>query len=174
MGELLRTFYLILAWALIMKMQLNLEIDQTSTRVLKEGLEIAVHDAALALDETELAQGHIVFDQTRALDNLKRSLEANLSVTSTDGRTYQPASHSFFQSPITIVHVEFIDEQTPDPASPTGKVQFPYIYDNPDYEIVDVLNGPSVIVLAKTMSPRYFSDVPMEIRRAAVYEYVSP
>jgi hypothetical protein len=144
-------------------MQFNLDSDKTATRVVKNGLEIAVHDAALAVSPSDLSQGRIIFDQNTAIDNLKKSLESNLRLTSGAGYVYSPDSDSFFKKDLYIVDLEFIDDSV--------TTSYPYTYTNPNYDIIEQVNGPSVIAVMTTESPRWFIGNSITIRQAAVYEY---
>jgi hypothetical protein len=144
-------------------MQFNLDADKTATRNVKNGLEIAVHDAGLAVSPTDLSQGRIIFDQNTAIENLKKSLEDNLRLTSGAGYVYSPNSDSFFKNDLYLVDLEFIDDSV--------TTTYPYTYTNPNYDIIEQVNGPSVIAVLTTESPRWFKGDSTTIRQAAVYEY---
>lgn len=162
MAQTLKTMFLILIFAGIMAMQFNLDADRTSSRQIKNALELAVHDAALALDESQLSQGRIVFDQVQAFQNFKASLETNLYLQSSVGYLYSPITGSFYQEDIILEHIEYIDD---------SNSTFPKVYNNPNYDIVDMLNGPSIVAVISTKSPRYFAGEGIVIRKAVVYEY---
>ncbi|MBF0706731.1 peptidase M23 (plasmid) [Alkalihalobacillus hwajinpoensis] len=162
MAHSLKVMFLMLLFAGIMIMQYNLDSDRTSTRQMKNGLELAVHDAALALDNSQLSQGKVVFDQWEAVENFKASLEANLALESGAGYVYFPKESSYYQEPFYVEHLEFIDD---DDGS------FPQVYSNPKYDILDTLNGPSIIAVVSTKSPRYFAGEGITIRKSVVYEY---
>lgn len=146
-----------------MTLQYNMDADRTATRQIKNALELAVHDASLALDQTQFSQGEIVFDQARALENLKLSLNSNLKLSSAGGYYYIPEANSFYQEDIYLDHIEFIDD---------SNSTFPRTYSNPTYDIVDTLNGPSIVAVLATKSPRYFAGEGIIIRKAVVYEYL--
>lgn len=162
MANTLRTMFLILIFAGLMSMQYNIDSDKTATRQIKNALELAVHDAALALDESQLSQGKIVFDQEQALENFKNSLNYTLDFTSSSGYYYEPKSTSFYKEDLYIDHIEFIDDTN---------ATFPFTYTNADYDIIDTLNGPSIVAVLATKSPRYFAGEGITIRKAVVYEY---
>ncbi len=164
MSETLRTMVLILIFAGIMSIQYNLDADRTANRQIKNALELAVHDAALALDETQMAQGRVVFDQALAKAQFKASLENNLLLESSTGIRFTPKDDSFYQEDIMVEHFEFIDDSN-------ATFSTPYLYNNPDYDIIDRLDGPSIIVVLTTRSPRYFAGTGIIIRKAVVYEY---
>ena len=144
-------------------MQFNLDADKTSTRQLKNGLELAVHDASLAIIPEEMAEGRIVFDQFAAIENLQESLESNLDIESSAGYVYTPNQTSFFKKNLYLVHLEFIDDSVTS--------TYPYTYQNANYEILERLDGPSVIAVLATESPRWFVGGKTLITQAAVYEY---
>ncbi|WP_078557025.1 peptidase M23 [Bacillus alkalicellulosilyticus] len=163
MSHTLQTMFLILVFAGIMFMQFNLDSDRTANRQIKNALELAVHDAALALDESHLISGQIVFDQGRAMDNFKTSLETSLRVeASGEGFIYSPLEESRYQNEMYIEHIEFFDD---------SNSLFPFSYNNPDYNIIETLQGPGVVAVLTTVSPRYFRGNGMIIRKTVVYEY---
>ena len=167
MSSALRGIFLCLLFAGIMTLQWNLETDLTSNHYIKNYLDLAVHDAAIAIVEEELSKGYIVFDQEQAEKNFKQSLMHHLNLN----ENLSPQEHSFFQDQIDVKLLEFYDDQTVDPR--TGDLMtFPYVYENAEYEIIEVLNGPSVVAVIEVQSPRYFRGEGTTIRKASVYEYV--
>jgi hypothetical protein len=158
MAEAMRVVLLTVLFAFIMNIQTNLDTDKTATRQLKNAAELAAHDASLALNSTNLVDGNIVFDIQQATENIKKSLQFHLDLDD----SLKPLADSLYQDNITIEHLEFIDD---------SNATFPYNYFNPRYDIVDTLQGPSVIVVISTDSPRYFAGDSIKIRQAAVYEY---
>ncbi|KZE68044.1 peptidase M23 [Fictibacillus phosphorivorans] len=163
MATTLRTILFILLFAFITQIQFNLDADKTATRQMKNALEIAVHDAALATSPSDMANGRIVFDQTLATNNLKASLQDNLEATSDAGFVYTPNNDSLYKNELYLVHLEFIDDNV--------TTTYPYVYTNPYYEIIERVDGPSVIAVISTESPRWFNGNKTYIRQAAVYEY---
>jgi len=167
MSQAIRMFFMVLIFAIISIMQWNLDADRTGTRQLKNSLEMAVHDASLALDESQLGEGFIVFDQTQARAYFRDSLMYHLTLDN----HLTPLDSAFFQDPIDIKLLTFIDDKTIDPNNPAQTITFPYVYTHSEYDIVDILYGPSVVAVIETKSPRYFSGDKTLIRQAAVYEY---
>ncbi|MEC3018336.1 peptidase M23 [Bacillus cereus] len=158
MSEALKTMFLMMLFGFILMLQYNIDADRTSTRQLKNTLELALHDASLSLDETQLSRGKIVFDQGKADEKLKESLSYHLGLT----KGLIPVKNSFYQHPFQIKSIEYIDEK---------KNKFPMDYKNPKYNIVNRLNGPAIIAVIETKSPRYFRGEGITITQAAVYEY---
>lgn len=163
MATTLRTALLILLFTLVIQMQFNLDADKTATRQLKNSIELAVHDAALAIDSASIIQGKIFFDQNLAIQNLKASLEANLNLTSNAGYVYTPNEGSFYQHEVYLLHLEFIDDSIPH--------TYPFTYINEDYNIMETVMGPSVVAVLSTESPKWFKGNQTYIRQASVYEY---
>lgn len=159
MSTSLKMFFLILIWGGIMAMQINFDMDMNATRRMKDSLELAVHDAALAIDKTKMSQGQIVFERTKAEENLRQSLQQNLLLSS----SLEPLTGSFLQAPVEIKVLEYYDDDS--------GMLFPFNYSNPTYEILDTIDGPAIVVVIETTSPRYFSGTPMTIRQSVVYEY---
>ncbi|MEI2356698.1 peptidase M23 [Mesobacillus zeae] len=163
MATTLRTILFVLLFSFIIQMQFNLDSDKTATRQVKNGLELAVHDAALAVSPSEIGEGKVVFEQDRAINNLKSSLEENLKISSSGGFVYTPNEGSFFKNDLFISHIEFIDDSV--------TRTYPYTYVNDKYEIMETVDGPSIIAVMTTESPRWFNGGTTFIRQAAVYEY---
>lgn len=164
MATTIRTILFIVLFAFITQMQFNLDADKTATRQIKNSLELAVHDAALAISPLDMAEGRIVFNQDEAINNLKRSLEDNLHLSSSGGFVYTPKNQSFFQDDVYLTHLEFIDDSTVS--------SYPFTYINDRYDIIETITGPSVIAVITTESPRWFKGGTSYIRQAAVYEYI--
>jgi hypothetical protein len=159
MGSLLRTFFLILIWAGILAMQTNFDMDDKATYKLKNALELAVHDAALALDTREFMNGKIIFDQVVAEQNFRKSLEDNLRLNN----SLEPLTDSFFKEPIVLKHLEYVDHSI--------GTTFPMNYINDKYHILDTLEGPGIVAVLETSGPRYFTGNKNVIRQAVVYQY---
>lgn len=164
MATTLRTVLFILLFALITQMQINLDADKTATRQIKNSLELAIHDAALAVSPVDMANGRIVFDQNLAINNLSESLKSNLRLDTVAGYVYTPKTDSLFKKELYISHLEFIDDSMTN--------TYPFTYVNEDYDIIETINGPSVIAVLTTESPRWFKGETTYIRQAAVYEYI--
>lgn len=158
MAEAMRAVLLTVLFAFIMNIQMNLDTDKTATRQLKNAAELAAHDASLSLNSTNLVDGSIVFDVQQATKNIKESLKFHLDLDD----SLNPLSDSLYQDNVTVEYLEFIDD---------SNATFPFNYYNPQYDIVDTLQGPSVIMVISTDSPRYFAGDSIKIRQAAVYEY---
>lgn len=163
MQTTLKTALFVLMWALIIAMQYNLDSDKTATRQLKNAVEIATHDAALAIDPHAMSEGKVVFDDDQALENFKKSLESNLNVSSEGGYVYTPNESSFYKDNIYLVAFEFIDDRVPR--------EYPFHYENSDYHIIEQITGPSIVAVVTTESPHWFKGPYTIIRQAAVYEY---
>lgn len=163
MSTTLRNILFVLLFSLITTIQFNLDADKTATRQIKNALELAVHDAALAISDLDLSSGRFIFDRNQAIENFKYSIEQNLKVESNAGFIYTPLENSFFKEPLYVSHFDVIDD--------TVTLTYPYVYINDQFNIVETIDGPSIIAVMVTESPRYFVGEPIAIRQAAVYEY---
>lgn len=171
MNNEIKVIFLCAVFVLLLRLQFNLDADQTAKRYLKNAAELAVHDAALSLDLEELGEGKIVFvkdiDDPLAVQNvIKRSLQANLQLTG----SLQPTEDSFFKKPILIKELMIFDDETVDPSM--YPMDYPGFY---DVDINGVLNkkmyGPTIVMVVETESPRPFSTTTTKITQAAAYEY---
>ncbi len=171
MSEVGRKIFVILVWSLTLMFQVDYLQDQKATRELKDGLELAAHDATMMLDSESLSLGTVVFDRLLAEQVFARSLSKNLQVDLV-GLEYQNTQDlSFFKHPIKIVHMEFIDDLS------NPGITYPCTYGvscgQDKYDIFETVKGPAIVVVAQTYSPRGFSDELKPITQAVVYEYGS-
>ncbi|HEY0827870.1 MAG TPA: peptidase M23 [Bacilli bacterium] len=162
MSEAIKTLLLFYFTFILWVLQINLQMDAEAHYKLKESLEIAAHDAALQDVEAELAEGRIVFNTSQALESFKDSLIYSLKLTDA-GMALEPMTQSYFQDPIRIVFEHYIDDG--------NTISYPFLYENPTYNIREVIRGPSVIFIVETQTPRHFRGQKKEIRKRVVYEY---
>ncbi|WP_163537303.1 peptidase M23 [Gracilibacillus sp. YIM 98692] len=165
MSEALRTIFLVMLFVGIMTIQMNMDADKTTARQLKNILELATHDAALALDESQLSEGRIVFDQVQAKEYLKESITHNMKVDNVlgDQEIYQPADDSYYHDSLYITDMIFLDD--------LNISSFPYHYTNASYGIDTIINGPTIFVVGSIQSPRYFAGNGVLIEKTVMYEY---
>lgn len=162
MSEAIKTLLMFYFTFVLWVLQFNLQMDAEVHYKLKESLEIAAHDAALQDVEAELAEGRIVFEQNQALTSFKDSLTHSLKLAD-NGMELNPLPQSYFQDPIRIVFIHYIDD--------ANTATFPFLYENPTYHIREVIRGPSVIFVVETQTPRHFRGEKKDIRKRVVYEY---
>lgn len=126
-----------IAFLAVSGMLLNFDLSTKAQTLhyLKEDLEIAAHDAALEIDDDELATGKIVFDQSEAMTSFRNSLERNSHLDSTD---YE------------IVEINFFDHSTVE--------SFPYEFTSDDVGFSDVIESPTVIAFVETKRNAYFTN----------------
>lgn len=116
---------------------------------LKEDLEIAAHDAALDIVESELASGRIVFDQVRAMTTFRESLEKNSQLSSSD---YE------------IVEMHFLDHSTVS--------SFPHTFTATGVGFTDLFNSPTIVAFVKTSKNAYYTNNSIEdFIQVASYTY---
>ncbi|WP_339811704.1 hypothetical protein MKY63_04565 [Paenibacillus sp. FSL R7-0189] len=138
----------------------NQEWDQLRS-MLKDANNIAVHDAAQELDETELTRGHLIIDPTEAYDTFQQTLQNNLGLDS----GLSPQGGSRFKTQVKIVKFDIIDD--------SDGVTFPLLYEDSEYGITKYIAGPSVIAVIETEHPVLISrsKTQQPIRVPAVQEY---
>jgi hypothetical protein len=169
MSGIVRTAFLILVWALVTKFTVDYMQDQTATRQLKNSLELATHDATMMIDADALSIGEFVFNQSLAEIVFNASIENNMKLEQ-NGLSFLPKDDKvFFQNSVKIVHFEYIDDST------YPSLEYPCTYGiscgENKYDIYETVNGPAIIVVAETLSPRAFTTNPKTVRQAVVYEY---
>ncbi|KAA6446917.1 peptidase M23 [Bacillus swezeyi] len=168
MSVAIRTILFVLLFSYIMTLTTNLDSDKTTTRQLKNSTELAVHDAALALDKARLGEGKIVFNRTEARKNFVASLSYNLKLQESSSDSLTPKSNSFLKDPIRIERLVYIDDNSKDGAE---SISFPYHYEDPIYNVSEILNGPGIIAIVSTKTPRYMKGEGFTATQASVYEY---
>lgn len=121
----------------VMGLNINHQITVYAQTVhyLKEDLEIATHDAALEIDQTELSNGRIVFVPDRAESTFRNSFEKNSRLSSSD---YE------------IVDIQFFDESTVS--------NFPQSFNSSHANFSTQILGPTVLAFVKVKRDAYFSN----------------
>lgn len=113
----------------------NLSSQAQTLHYLKEDLEVAVHDAALELEPTSLAEGKVVFDQIKARATFITSFERNSKLTDSD---------------YTILEMVFLDNQT--------VTEFPTQFTSSIEGKSVSFGSPTVIVFVETKRNAYFTN----------------
>ncbi|NGM82636.1 hypothetical protein G5B47_09415 [Paenibacillus sp. 7124] len=109
--------------------------------LLKHAINMAVHDAAQEMNESERASGRLVFDPAAAEASFRETLKANLGLDD----SLAPRTGSRLRSKVEVVDFVVIDE--------SSGVTFPFLYEDSRYGITKFLQGPSVIAVIKTRHP---------------------
>lgn len=162
MVEASKTILLFLFTFITWIFQLNLQTDSEAHYKLKETIELAAHDAALQVIPTELQKGMIVFDEIKALEYFKDSMIYHLRLRD-GGMVLHPEDHSFYQDPIHIVHMQFIDH--------SNTTSYPFLFQDPTYGVTEIVRGPAVYFVVETKTPRILRGAKKDIRKAVIYEY---
>jgi hypothetical protein len=165
MRETLRVWAIVTLMIFSMVFQMNTMADANGNKYLKEDLELAVHDAAMCIDYSRLAEGEILFDKDRAMQAFIDSLAVNahmqpISVGSLD---MEPKQESFFKDRFKVVTFKILDDSNIN--------KFPYTYHHPYYNMDVTYGGPTIVAVIETYGPRYFKGKKSVIRRAASYTY---
>jgi hypothetical protein len=130
--------------------------------MLKDANNIAVHDAAQAINELELSRGRLLIDPEEAYDIYRESLEKNLGLN--DDLT--PAAGSRLHNGIRILEFTVLDE--------ASGIHFPLLYEDSTYGITQYIQGPSVVAVIETEHPLLISRTKVQepIRVPAIQENV--
>lgn len=148
MSENVRVIFLVSIMVLLFIAQINTSAHARSLKYLKEDLEAAVHDASLAVDEDQLSNGVLVFDQDKALANFKESLTKNTTLTEED---YSVELFQTFDNTDTTFPHTFTDETT---------------------GLTEEILYPTVLVVIETETGKYFGGSDQrKIERVASYSY---
>lgn len=149
MSEIIRILFVVLLSVSSLVMSMNISVLARSTKFLKEDIEIAVHDASLAIDEIALSNGQIVFDEAKAKDNFIASFESNTGFSSSD---YKILDFKVFDNTNSTFPVEY---------SPTN------------INFTDTFSDPTVFAVVESTTKKYFFGNSKEraIRRVASYSY---
>ncbi len=157
-------FYICALFAVVMSLQVNLDSDVKGLDKLQRANEFAVHDAAIPLSLSNVSEGRFVFDQVQGRQNYIESLGYSLD-SIWNGTEFIPTENSFFQAPIKLLYLEFVDSSNPSCST------FPCEYNVPIVNSTESLSGPSVIAIVESESPRYFRGDPTPLRKYTIYEY---
>jgi len=157
-------FYISALFALIMSIQVNVDGDIKTMRLIKSANEFAVHDAAIPISITNIAQGRWEFDEVQGRQNYIEAINTKLKTTY-NGVDFIPNDDSFLQMPVELLYLEFVDASHPSCPS------FPCSFNVPIVNKTENLSGPSVLAILQTETPRYFPGDRQPIRRLSIYEY---
>ncbi|OME79614.1 hypothetical protein BK120_21805 [Paenibacillus sp. FSL A5-0031] len=109
---------------------------------LKEGMDLATHDASLQIIQEELEKGSIRFDPLEAEKVLRRSMQTTFKLNG----LLEPLPNGIWLDPFELVWFDRIESGT-----------FPQVYQSgPPYYYSDIIKGPSIIAIVKVKHPRYF------------------
>lgn len=149
MNKLVLTIFLVIFTVFMLVMQINISTHGRTAKYLKEDLEIAVHDASLALDEEYFSDGYFVFDEEQALENFKDSFERNTGLTEGD---YNITLFQVFDQLNTTFPYEFKDTKT---------------------GFTDTILYPTVLAIVQTSVSTYFfgTDETKMVDKVASYTY---
>ncbi|WP_138753551.1 hypothetical protein [Paenibacillus sinopodophylli] len=129
-------FFIYSAWNQDEHLQTKLKAN------LKDGMDLATHDASLQIVEEELEMGNIRFDPVEAERVLRQSMQTSFKL---DG-LLQPLPGGIWRDPFELVWFERVE---------TGV--FPQVYHSgPPYYYSDTLKGPAIIAIVKVKHPRYY------------------
>lgn len=133
MDVILRLVFIVFMSMFGMVLNHNLSTEAHTLHFLKEDLEIAVHDAALQINEEDLASGRIVFDQVKAMNTFRNSFEKNSRLEPTD---------------YDLVDIYFFDESTIS--------TFPHEFSADLIQFSDTLTGPTIVAFVETSRNAYY------------------
>lgn len=109
---------------------------------LKEGMDLATHDASLQIIQEELELGNIRFDLMKSEKAFRESLQTSFKLN----WLLEPLPGGIWLDPFELVWFERVE---------TGS--FPMVYHSgPPYYYSDTLKGPSIIAIVKVKHPRYY------------------
>jgi hypothetical protein len=158
------TFFVCALFAIVMSLQVNMDGDIKGLDKLQKANEFATHDAAIPLNLVNVSQGVFQFDKDIGRQNFIDSINYSLNTT-WDGTEFIPNENSFFEEPIKLLYLEFVDSSNPSCST------FPCTFNVPIINKVENLAGPSVLAILETKSPQFFSGEPLTIRKLSIYEY---
>jgi hypothetical protein len=109
---------------------------------LKDGMDLATHDASLQILQEELEKGSITFNPLEAQKVLRQSMQTSFKL---DG-LLKPLPGGIWLNDFDLVWFELVESGV-----------FPQVYHSgPPYYYSDTLKGPSVIAIVKVKHPRYY------------------
>ncbi|MGY3716129.1 hypothetical protein ACWE42_11455 [Sutcliffiella cohnii] len=157
-------FFASFLFAIVMVLQVNIDGDLKAMDRIQKANEFAVHDAAIPINFTDFTRGDFRFEPIQGQQNYINSINYSLNTT-WNGTAFVPNENSFFQEPIKLLYIEYVDASHPSCPS------FPCSFEVPITETVEHLAGPSVLAILEAESPRFFVGEPSPIRKLSIYEY---
>ncbi|MEK6190601.1 MAG: M23 family metallopeptidase [Carnobacterium alterfunditum] len=134
MENLLRAIFIAFIAVFGLVLNANLSSHAQTLHYFKEDLEVAVHDAALELNETELSRGNLVFDQEKARETL---LESFGEISKLEPTSYE------------LIDIVFIDD---------SNSVFPVRHNNGTVNFTDTFEEATIVAVVKGKSNAYFAD----------------
>jgi hypothetical protein len=180
MSDTVKWMFLAFMFISVTYLQYTADADKSASRAMKYAVENAVHDSALALDETQLSNGKLVIDSKsggKAEQNFKASLEANLRVIcSTTTGICTPNAGTFFKSDVKVVYFKVYNDI--DLIDTCGVEKCKIINGvvggtGTTYNIIETIHNIAVLAVIETVSPRPFGKTPVVLRQTAIYEYTN-
>lgn len=148
MEHLIKVLFLVAIVLSSLILNMNLSTHARATKYLKEDVELAVHDAAIELDEDELADGKVVFDVEEAKKRFRNSLEENTGMSSDEYK---------------ILDFKVYDD---------SNASFPVDYEPDNLVFKDQFPSQTIVAAIETTTQKYFFSSKEEtIRRIASYSY---
>lgn len=123
-------------------------LSYKTSKLLKEDIELALHDAGLFLDELTLAEGYVVFDAALAEQAFRNSIYSQ--------------NTSFYKHPLEIMDFQIFDD---------SNTTFPYTYDNPQLKETKIFLQPTIYAVVKTKGVFSFQGRYMEVSRDGAYTH---
>lgn len=157
-------FFICALFAVVMSLQVNVDSDIKAMDRLQKANEFGVHDGAIPLNFANFSEGGFRFEKSIGRQNYINSISYSLNAT-WNGSEFFPSTDSFFQEPIKLLYLDFVDSSHPSCPS------FPCTFDIPITNTVENLAGPSVLAILETKSPRFFTGTPLTVRKLSIYEY---
>lgn len=148
MNQIIKTIFVVLGTISALVLMLNLQTFANSGKFLKEDIEIALHDASLALNAEKLANGYVVFDLDRAKSIFHDSFQRNTGIKEED---------------YSLLEFEVFDEDN---------ASFPFTYNARNVQFSDTFNDPTIFAVVEVEAQKYyFGNIKDTVRKAASYSY---
>lgn len=148
MNEIIRILFVVFFAVFCLITSINQSTYSRSTMYLKEDLDIAVHDASLALDLQSLSEGILKFNEAKAIENFNKSIYLNTDMGVED---------------FIVIDFQFFDH---------SNTTFPIEYEPSNVNFKDVFYSPTIVAIIETDTQKFFTNAEYNpVRNVASYSY---
>ncbi len=158
--------------ALLWTWQIEGNTQNIALERAKNAVNRAAHGASLQIDKLSLSNGKLVFDRTQALNAFTDILSKNMQLDS----SLKALPDTLFQGQVQIVYEDYVDDSNVVARYGSGfddgaKL---YQYHSTDFNLEQLIYGPSVIYVIKVQKPLQInSSTDQFYYVGSIYEYPS-
>lgn len=172
MKHILFTCFMMVMCTLLWSWQIEGNTQNIALERAKNAVNRAAHGASLQIDDLALSNGQLIFDKTQALIAFTDILSKNMQLDS----SLKALPDTLFQGQVQVVYEDYVDDSNVvarygSGFDAGGKL---YQYNSADFNLQQIINGPSVIYVIKVQKPMQIDSTEETYYYiGSIYEYPS-